>query len=139
MIFWRSVDPLKLEPVFRQDVIELLTMTPVNWYVLYGYRSLAEQAALYDKYVKGGPKAAPPGLSPHNYGLAVDVVPDGDPDIPGLQPDWNTTSAAWSDLLAAIKAHPRLHSGASFRDTDHVERLGWQRFKTWDAPTQTLD
>ena len=39
----------------------------------YGIRTHAEQAVLYQRYLRGGPKAAPPGLSLHQYGLAVDV------------------------------------------------------------------
>lgn len=131
MINWRTVDPAKLEPGFRADLESLLTGSTFYWYVLYGYRSLAEQALLYQKYQQGGPKAAPPGLSPHNFGLAIDLVPDANPDIPGLQPDWNTQSAAWQWLFGELKVHPRLHSGQSFQDDDHIEKVGWARFKDW--------
>jgi peptidoglycan L-alanyl-D-glutamate endopeptidase CwlK len=37
-------------------------------------RSYAEQAELYKKYLAGGPIAAPPGKSNHNFGLAFDVT-----------------------------------------------------------------
>lgn len=37
------------------------------------YRSLQDQATLYQKFLRGGPRAAPPGESAHNYGLAVDI------------------------------------------------------------------
>lgn len=44
------------------------------WHVNSGYRSYAEQAALYDKYQHhGGARAAKPGTSNHNYGKACDV------------------------------------------------------------------
>lgn len=130
-LHWRTVDPVLLEPTFRLDITTLLTMSQWDWWVLYGYRSIAEQALLYEKYQHGGPKAAPPGLSPHNYGLAVDVVPDASPDLPGLQPEWHTTAASWEWLFSALKVHPRLESGISFSDADHIQRLGWPRFKEW--------
>jgi hypothetical protein len=131
VIEWRKIDPMQLEPVFRQDIIALLTPSQWTWYILHGYRSLEEQGKLWAIYQNGGPKAAPAGKSPHNYGLAIDLVPDADPIAGGLQPQWNTTAEAWSWLFAALKAHPRLHSGLSFQDADHVERLGWQRFIHW--------
>ncbi len=43
-----------------------------------GYRSIASQAALYRRWKAGVPgqaKAAPPGRSMHNFGLAVDLSP----------------------------------------------------------------
>lgn len=42
--------------------------------VVSGYRSFAEQAALYAKYGPG--RAAPPGSSNHEYGLAIDHGPN---------------------------------------------------------------
>lgn len=43
---------------------------------------------------------AAPGSSMHNFGLAVDVVPD-DPSMPGFQPDWDTQHPYWDALLKA--------------------------------------
>lgn len=124
-IQWRSVDPALLNNGFAADIDKLLRESPHTWVVTHGYRSLAEQEALWLKYKAGGPKAAPPGKSPHNYGLAVDVVLDGSP-APGLQPDWNIAHDGWLWLFDAIWRHPRLHSGRSFHDADHIERLGWK-------------
>lgn len=43
-----------------------------------GRRSMEEQSRLYQRYLQGGPRAAPPGQSAHEYGLAVDIyVEDG--------------------------------------------------------------
>ena len=123
---WRSVDPEKLDPTFRRDVEALLESSPFAWTVLYGFRSLAEQEKLWRAYQSGGPRAAPPGKSAHNYGLAVDVVPDGDPNKAGLQPDWNTGHPAWKWLFEAVFRHPRLHSGRSFHDSDHIEAVNWK-------------
>ncbi len=41
--------------------------------VISGTRSLEEQTILYQKYQQGGPLAAPPGRSNHNYGIAFDI------------------------------------------------------------------
>jgi len=123
-VTWR-VDPMGLRQPFRDDVTLLLALSPYAWTVTYGLRTLAEQEALFKKYQAGGPRAAPPGKSPHNFGLAIDVALDGSPD-PGLQPDWDTTHAGWVWLFDAIFAHPRLHSGKSFHDADHVEAVGWK-------------
>lgn len=67
-----------LHDAFRPMVIEGLARS-----VDYGvsvefdddgcYRSLEDQSALYQKFLSGGPRAAPPGQSAHNYGLAVDI------------------------------------------------------------------
>ena len=50
------------------------------WHVNSGYRSYAEQAVLYDRYLHGGGVlAAKPGTSNHNYGKAADVSAEGMP------------------------------------------------------------
>ena len=129
MIDWRRVDPSLLQPAFRIDVEKLLRYSPHSWTITYGYRSLDEQAALWEKYKAAGPRAAPPGKSAHNFGLAVDVALDGDDALPGLQPDWNTSHAGWQWLFQAVGDHPRLHSGRSFNDACHIERLNWGRYR----------
>lgn len=51
----------------------------INARIISGYRTDAEQARLYAKYKAGGPVAAPPGHSNHNFGLAWDIgIFDGD-------------------------------------------------------------
>ena len=42
--------------------------------VTSGYRSIAKQRQLYNAYRRGGPLAAAPGSSSHNFGLAVDIA-----------------------------------------------------------------
>lgn len=44
----------------------------LNPVVTDAYRSLTTQRKLYEKHLRGGPKATRPGWSAHNYGLAVD-------------------------------------------------------------------
>lgn len=43
------------------------------------FRKMEEQRELYERHKNGGPLAAPPGKSYHNYGLAVDlyIIEDG--------------------------------------------------------------
>lgn len=126
-VIWRC-SAAGLRGDFWYDVDKLLADLPDTWYVLSGYRSMEEQQELYEKYLAGGPKAAPPGRSAHNYGLAVDVVLDADGDKPGLQPSWDTKLPAWLRLRAVCYKHPRLKNGWSFGDWPHIERFNWRKF-----------
>lgn len=133
MIVWRA-DPTKLNTAFRRDVEAVLTQGPHTWYVLSGYRSNLEQADLYRKHLAGGPRAAPPGRSAHNFGLAVDVVPDVDDATPGLQPSWDVKhEAAWTWLAATVDWHPRLKHGRVFGDWPHIERRDYRKYITAEA------
>ena len=131
VVYRANVDPSLLKKEFRIDIHKLLDGSPFTWLVTFGFRSLQEQEKLWQIYRKGGPKAAPPGKSAHNYGLAVDVVPDGDDTKPGIQPDWtheDKDNVEWLWLFDAVWKHPRLHSGRSFQDASHIERLGWKQY-----------
>lgn len=69
----------------------------------YGYRSMSIQRQLRNNYQlklanaltpaqlkQGlGGRAAPPGLSGHQYGLAEDVTADSNVTLAGLQPSWD--------------------------------------------------
>jgi hypothetical protein len=125
MLYWRKIDPTRLHPGFVETVEAVLLASPYHWYVTHGYRSLTEQGELYRKHLAGGPRAAPPGKSAHNYGLAIDVVLDADPDTPGLQPSWNTKLGGWLWLKGALTNHPMLKSGWTFADWPHIEMRGW--------------
>lgn len=129
-INWFKVDPSKLEPNFRKDVEELLGKSLYSWYITFGFRSLAEQAKLYEIYQNGGPRAAPAGKSAHNFGLAVDVVVDIDKKA-GLQASWDERQEAWKWLYQVVAIHPRLKSGKTFGDGGHIERYKWSNFKNW--------
>lgn len=137
-----------LQPDFRADVVALLEGSPYGWAVISGYRSLEAQLALWQDYRFGkrdkyglrdpsnpGARAAPPGKSAHNFGLAIDVVLDGDPATPGVQPSWDTKLAGWLWLKATCTKHPRLKSGWSFGDWPHIERFRWQRYIDVTHPT----
>lgn len=124
-----------LEPQFKQAVIDLLTPSEFHWNIMYGYRTIELQTKLYEAHLKGGPLAAPPGKSPHNYGLAVDVqlIVNGDAE-------WSTDHPGWQWLFAAILPTPRLHSGRSFGDSDHIERVHWKAYRDWaNEPLKQVD
>jgi D-alanyl-D-alanine carboxypeptidase-like protein len=125
VITW-DCDKEKLEPTFRDDIEALLHASDEDWHVVYGFRTLVEQDELYQKHLKGGPLAAPPGHSAHNFGLAVDVQL-----IANGAPDWHYTAAGWHALYDAVALAPRLHSGVSFDDPDHIERVNWHQFENW--------
>lgn len=62
----------------RRKVARAAKRSGRKWRVNSGYRSFAEQAVLYGKYLNGtGNLAAKPGASNHNYGRAMDVSVDG--------------------------------------------------------------
>lgn len=133
MLTW-SCSQDGLEPQFKQDVINLLTPSEYHWAIVFGYRTLAQQDVLYQAHLNGGPLAAPPGHSAHNFGLAVDVQL-----LVNGQQDWNTDHPGWQWLFAAVLAAPRLHSGRSFGDDDHIEKVDWRQFEHWnDAPVPTV-
>lgn len=129
LVYRAGINPALMQPSFRRDVEAVLGGDPDRWCVTFGYRTIDEQARLYAAYLAGGPKAAPPGKSAHNFGLAVDVVLDRDPATAAVEMDWDIRHAAWQRLFMVLAGHPRLKSGVSFGDGSHIERFQWQRFK----------
>lgn len=126
------IRPAELEAEFYYDVRELLDKLPDNWVVTEGYRSMERSNNLFINYrLHKGPRAAPGGLSPHNYGMAIDVALDGDSFKTGLQAIWDITNPAWQRLVAAIWEHPRLRSGKWYSDWPHIERLRWKDYVAW--------
>lgn len=65
---------------------------------------------------------APPGYSWHNFGMAVDVVPDN-LDIPGFQPDWNESHPSWARLIVVGRS-VGLVNGISWKDEPHFQLTG---------------
>jgi len=129
---WRTINRAELEPKFCEDVDFLLSGLPDLWVVTEGYRTMRRSNDLFIAYrLQGGPRAAPGGLSPHNYGYAIDVALDGDPIKPGLQAIWDVKNPAWLRLVAAIWKHPRLRSGRWYSDWPHIERLNWKDYVAW--------
>lgn len=133
MLYWRAIDKMQVDPQLVADLEETLGPDPGEWYVTCGFRSIEVSNigyAAYRAYLDGhgprAPKFAPGGKSPHNFGLAVDLALDGDPVTPRLQPDWDEAHPAWIRLRGLVDAHPRLHGGWWFQDSDHVEVVGWK-------------
>lgn len=135
MIVWKRIDASKLNPLLKAAVDNVLGPLPDIWYATYGWRSTQEQTALwlvYKKWMednpgkKGGPRAAPPGHSPHEWGLAIDVVLDQDAEKQGLQPSWDLNDPRWARLIDAVKRSKWLHSGVSFGDAGHIELVNWK-------------
>lgn len=94
----------------------------INVMVVSGYRSFAEQNALYaqGRTKPGGIVTnAKGGQSLHNYGLAVDVVPL---DANG-QPNWNVPNSTWQKIGAAGKKQGLEWGGdwKSFVDRPHFQ------------------
>lgn len=128
-LVWRDIDPTKLDRGFLADLHEVFDSSSFYFYVTHGHRSREKQEELYRQkqlgLIKG--KVAVPGSSPHEYGMAIDVVLDVDPNKPGLQPSWDLKLAGWVWLLVKLKMHPRLKSGVSFDDANHIEVYKWRQ------------
>jgi len=118
---------LLYEP-FLEKVLQLLANLRAKGqdFVAYsGFRSYAEQDTLHKAYISGkGGIAAPPGLSAHNYGLAVDLARDINLVQKGLQPVWDKHEYA---LLGEETKNMGLVWGGDFNDWVHVQ---WPHFVT---------
>lgn len=90
-----------------------------DYYPISGFRNWISQHKLYGDYLAGrGGKAAPAGLSAHNYGIAWDLAADGDEKKPGLQPSWNLEKYK---ILGEEAAKAGLVWGGSFNDSPHIQ------------------
>ena len=116
-----------LHPKLRSECAEIVASinnAGVGLRITQAYRTFDEQKALYDKYVKGGPKAAPPGLSYHNYGLAIDFCllhTDGSISFNMSEDMDKDKKADWMEVVNAFTAKG-WKWGASFKDNDHLEK-----------------
>jgi len=95
--------------------------------VTSGLRTYEEQAELYKKFKAGGPVAAPPGKSNHNFGLAFDITifkGSADPEK-AKTPVWE--SPAYK-AVGALGTDLGLEWGGNWKRVDepHFQlRLGW--------------
>lgn len=90
-------------------------------HVTSGFRTYAEQAALYQRYLNGGPLAARPGTSSHESGQAVDVT------------DYQTFGA----IMARAPAAQRLYNHLGAADPVHFSVSGYDK-GGWLMPGATL-
>lgn len=133
-----------VHPVLAKKIRKLETDLGVQLGVAQGLRTAAEQEALFaqgrlpleevnQKRVMVGWIPIPlkenhqvtkahAGYSWHEFGMAVDVVPD-DVSLPGFQADWNETHAVWKDLVIKGQALG-LTSGVSWKDEPHLQLTG---------------
>lgn len=112
----------RLYPPFLESLLDCLTecrMLGVDYKVYSGHRPFDEQAKLYEAHLKGGPRAAPPGLSAHNYGLAVDCAKR----LPNKKLSWEPKD--YDTLLAVLPKHGLL-SGKNYKDLPHVN---WPKYE----------
>lgn len=85
----------KLYHPFLEPLLETLAACEKHgdvYVATLGYRTFAEQAKIYFQGRTTPGKIvtnARPGLSCHNYGIAVDLVLDATPATAKLDPDWN--------------------------------------------------
>lgn len=135
------VDTTKIDADFLADVVVLLYDQPDEFVVTSGDRDGAVEQAGYAAWLADPtqPKFTNPANSAHvganfpdgkSRALDVTLVRDGK-DV------WDYADAGWQALIAAVRAHPRLHSGADFTDAhgnptpdeDHIEKVDWRADK----------
>lgn len=121
-----NIDVLQLDQGFHIKLVGFLGACAAHGLTLIGtsgYRSLGQQAKLHDAYLAGGPLAAPPGVSAHNYGMAVDFLAIG----PGGKP---IDSSDAPEYVAMEEIAPRygLNTGRSWPHPDggHVQLADWR-------------
>lgn len=132
---WRADRSLVAEP-FATHVTTLLQNDPGDWVVTCGARDFATEAAGYARWLAdpSQPKYTRPDNSAHCCvpALAVDITLRN-----GRSDDWDYHDAAWTRLVAAVRASPNLHSLVSIGDVDHIEAVGWRRLAIWPSQDPT--
>lgn len=116
-----------LHPKVRSEVTDIITSinsAGVDMRITRAFATLAEQNALYQLYLKGGPKAAPPGLSYHNYGVAIDFCllhKDGSVSFNMEEDMDHDKKADWMEVVNSFQ-YKGWKWGVSFGDNDHLEK-----------------
>ena len=108
----------EVHPELKRRILQLDSLIPyTNIQISQGLRTYQEQNALFQQVPKVTMVGA--GYSAHNFGYAVDVVPED--VIPG-QPDWNIANPAWQKILS-VAPSCGLAEGAQWRtfpDNPHL-------------------
>lgn len=104
---------------FKDFYQNLCQMSGYRWRVVQALRTFDQQDKLYKAYRKEparAAKAAPAGLSYHNYGLAIDILPMSDDYKEILQ----IMLSSW-DIVGQLADKHGLIWGRSFGDKPHLE------------------
>lgn len=135
------VDASLIDEGTFNDIVQLLDEQPDTFVLTCGYRDGAVEKAGHDAWLADPSK--PKFTDPSNSAHVGENFPDGRARaidvtlVRGGHDVWDYSDPAWVALIAAVDAHPRLHSGAHFTDKagkptpdeDHIEKLHWQRDK----------
>lgn len=123
----KDVHPVLAAKIRQMD--DMLREEKIGIRVVQGLRSWNQQEALYAQ----GRTAPGPivtncrgGYSYHNFGLAVDCVPDEVSDDGKFTPDWNEKHHSWKRMIAVAESLG-LHCGAdwkTFKDYPHFQLNG---------------
>jgi peptidoglycan LD-endopeptidase CwlK len=125
------LDLTMLHPDFVARIREVLAAcraAGADFWATSGYRSAAEQDALYaqGRTKPGGIVTNSQGFqSAHNFGIAIDFTRDKDTGTKGLQPTWD---APEYDLLGKEATARGLAWGGNFtklKDRPHVQLAGY--------------
>lgn len=128
VINFRRIDLDLIEPEFRLKILEVIDACLKrghSYHATSGYRTYGEQMALWAKgRTSPGGKVtnAKGGQSAHNFGIAIDFIPDKDLKTPGIQPDWSPE--AFKVLVEEVEK-AGLHSGKNYNDSPHVSLPGY--------------
>jgi hypothetical protein len=111
-----------LHPVARKKFIEFLNVLRKNGYMITltsGYRSFQKQKKLREQFDRGEiPAAARPGLSYHNYGLAIDI----NMERAGKQYKLHTLKEDWERTgVPEVARRLGLRWGGTFNDNVHFD------------------
>lgn len=131
-----KIDTLEeiLQPIVEQLLLNAYKETGYEWTITSGRRSMEQQRSLYAQgRTAAGPivTKAPPGSSPHNYGLAADLAPIKEGKI-----WWEAPKSVWKTMGDEAKKLGLVWGGdfKSILDMPHVEHPSWKEQQAlWKA------
>jgi hypothetical protein len=100
--------------VFSYGIQPAMSQRGYSCLIASSARTLAQQQQAYLAFKSGtGGRAAPPGQSAHNYGLAIDVL---------IRPlgSYKGDAWAWARTAAGSKAYQVLHTVAKHYGLDNI-------------------
>ncbi len=125
-LFRRDIDLGLIYPPFLEKWLDVLAKCQARgkrYLCTQGFRTFGESMQLAAAALKGGPRAAPAGLSAHNYGLAFDtalIIQES----PKRVVRWDVKDF---DILIEEARAAGLDCGVDYNDTDH---FGWGGFSS---------